>query len=263
MIRFIVTDVDGTLVKDGSPEVYPELFDVVKQLKERGMIFAVASGRQYDSIRRMFEPIANDMIFIAENGSHVVCRGQKMDVTLMDPKMAREVIEELRTLGEGYDLVVSTPNGCYIESKNKQFLDLIRHGYRNKMTLVEDVLKEPLSINKVAVFHRPSIRDIGEGRLIPKWKDKLKVCMAGEDWVDFMDLSVDKGKAMEKIQKFFGILPEETMAFGDNGNDLGMMKMAKESYAVETGREEVKKAAKYICGSYEKKGVYEVMKSLL
>ena len=36
MIRFIVTDVDGTLVKDGSPEVYPELFDVVKQLKKKG-----------------------------------------------------------------------------------------------------------------------------------------------------------------------------------------------------------------------------------
>lgn len=99
--------------------------------------------------------------------------------------------------------------------------------------------------------------------LIPQWGDKVKACMSGDEWVDFMDLSVDKGKALAFIQDYFHISKEETMAFGDNNNDIGMMRAAAESYAVENAREEVKTAAKHICPSYLEKGVYRIVKDLI
>ena len=50
MIRLIVTDVDGTLVEDGSPNINPKLFETILKLREKGIQFAVASGRPWASV---------------------------------------------------------------------------------------------------------------------------------------------------------------------------------------------------------------------
>ena len=47
MIKLIATDIDGTLVKDSTPEIYPEIFSVIREWTDRGGYFCVASGRQY------------------------------------------------------------------------------------------------------------------------------------------------------------------------------------------------------------------------
>ncbi|HOO28268.1 MAG TPA: HAD-IIB family hydrolase, partial [Lachnospiraceae bacterium] len=110
-------------------------------------------------------------------------------------------------------------------------------------------------------YHKGSIRDIGERILVPKWKDLCKACMAGEEWVDFMDASVDKGNALKTIQDFFHISKAETVVFGDNANDLGMLKRAEKSYVVANARDEVKRHAKYICAPYSEKGVYRELQN--
>ena len=104
---------------------------------------------------------------------------------------------------------------------------------------------------------------MGERVLIPQWQDKIKACMAGEEWVDFMDASVDTGNALKVIQEYLGITAAETMAFGDNDNDIGLLTAAGESYAVANARDSVKAKAKHICPSYHEKGVYRVISELL
>ena len=74
---------------------------------------------------------------------------------------------------------------------------------------------------------------------------------------------MDKGNALGVIQQYLGVSREETMAFGDNDNDIGLLQAAAESYAVENARETVKAQAKYICPSYQEKGVYQVIKQLI
>ena len=47
MIKLIATDIDGTLVADGTLDLNPEYYDVIKELKRRGTIVLAASGRQF------------------------------------------------------------------------------------------------------------------------------------------------------------------------------------------------------------------------
>lgn len=263
MIKLVASDIDGTLIKDSTPDLYPEMEAAIREMTARGILFCAASGRQYQSIRNVFRNIEEDIVFLAENGAHIRYKGKDISVTPMKREYAEAIIRELRDYYQKCDIVVSTPNGCLLETTNKEFIDLITYGYRNKFTLVKDVLEEDAQIIKIAIYQRDSIRELGEGTLIPEWKDRVKVCMAGEEWVDFMESSVDKGNALKFIRKYFDIAAEETMAFGDNNNDIGMLQAAGESYAVENARQEVKEAAKYICPSYLEKGVYKVIKDLI
>ena len=71
MIKLVASDVDGTLLPEGSSDMNPELYDVIRRLKEKGIVFAAASGRQMNSVRRVFRPVLDDVYFISNNGGYV------------------------------------------------------------------------------------------------------------------------------------------------------------------------------------------------
>lgn len=267
MIKLIATDIDGTLVKDSSPKVAVEIPKVMHSLMERGKICCVASGRQFYSIASVFHEVADKIVYIAENGAHIRYQGENLFVQKMNREHAVDIIEDFRryryhTPDSPLEIVVSTPDGSYLETSNQNFIDLIHHSYHNKYQVTQDILAEDITIIKIAFYQKGSIRSLGENILIPQWDTKVKACMAGEEWVDFMDSTVDKGHALKFLQEYFRISKEETMAFGDNANDIGMLQTAGESYAVENAREEVKQEAKYVCPPYWELGVYQVLKQL-
>ena len=263
MIKLVASDVDGTLIKDSTPDLYPEMVDTIKRLKEKGILFCAASGRQYQSLRNVFREVKDDIAYIAENGAHIRYRNTDLSVTPMKREDIEGILAMLRPYYGECETVISTANGSLVESKNQEFLELLTNGYHNCFRQVEDVLLENAEIIKIAVYRKDSIRELGESRFIPAWEKRVKVCMAGEEWVDFMDASVDKGNGLKILEAYFGIDKTETMAFGDNNNDIGMMLAAGESYAVETAVDEVKQAAGNICPGWEKKGVCKVIKKLL
>lgn len=263
MIKLIASDIDGTLVENSTAVLHPEMFDLIRKLKQKGILFCAASGRQYQSIANMFEPVKDDIIFLAENGAHI--RYQNKDIALVPMKREHieEIVHTIRRENRNGDYIVSTNNGSIMDTKNQEFIDLIKYGYRNKFRLVEDVLAEDVPIIKIAAFQKNSIRKLGEEILIPAFCDKVKATMAGEEWVDYMEVTVDKGHALQTIQEYFNIKREETLAFGDNSNDIGLLKAAGQGFAVENALDEVKAVATGICPSYDKKGVYETVNRLV
>ena len=260
-IRLIASDVDGTLIQDSTPNLYPEMEETIKRLKERGILFCAASGRQYQSLENVFRNVADDIAYIAENGAQIRYRHRNVSVTPMKRGDVEEIIKMLRPYYGECEAVISTPEGSLVESRNQTFIDLLTYGYHNTFRRVKDVLEQEDEIIKIAVYRRDSIRELGESRFIPAWEKNVKACMAGEEWVDFMDKSVDKGNGLKILEDYLGIGRQEAMAFGDNDNDIGMMQAAGESYAVDTAPEHVKKAAGAVCPGWRKKGVYQIIQA--
>ena len=60
MIKLIASDIDGTLVKDGTLAIDREYMEVIGRLIDKGIVFVACSGRQYRSERKLFTPVATD-----------------------------------------------------------------------------------------------------------------------------------------------------------------------------------------------------------
>ena len=208
MIKLIATDIDGTLVKDSSPAVDEETNGVIKELIAKGYIFVVASGRQYYSIKHLFREIQDDIVFLAENGAHIVYKGEVLSVTPMNRELIEGVISEFRAHTPPCELLVSTVDGSLMETNNQTFIDLIEHSYHNKNATCKDVLLCQLDMIKLSLYQRHSVREIAETHIIPKWGQQVKATMAGEEWVDIMDKTVDKGKGIQFLQDYFNITKE-------------------------------------------------------
>lgn len=65
-IKFIASDLDGTLLLNGAQKVSQELIPLIKRLNDNGIIFCAASGRQYPNLKRLFGDVADDMMYICE-----------------------------------------------------------------------------------------------------------------------------------------------------------------------------------------------------
>lgn len=262
MIRFIASDIDGTLVQDGNSELNPEYYDVIMKLKEKDIIFVAASGRQYPSIVKLFEPIKDDMIFIAENGAFIKCRGEEMYHNAIGKDKVHELIHDIRNIPD-CEICLSGKYVLYIESKNEKFINLLVHEYKNEVSIVPDLLAVEEDFLKVSIFTFNNA-EVDAGPIIfPKWQDQFEIVSAGTYWLDIMNKNVNKGEAIKQIQRQLSFTKEETMIFGDNINDISMLQEAEESYAIGNAREEVKAVAKHIADKNINHGVLQVLKTLL
>lgn len=263
MIKLVASDIDGTLITEGTHEFPKELADIIDRLKKHEIMFVAASGRQYKSMYRLFQEKADDVIFVSGNGSYIRCRNYDIKEHRMPKELLEKLVKEIREMGkQGYRFVAESKNAAYVETADQEFLDLLINGYHYEITPIKDVLKECDDILKISLYHKDKIQEAAD-RMIPEWGDSLQVLRSGTAWVDFMNKGVDKGSAIASIQQVMGISKEETIVFGDNNNDVGMFAQAKYSYAVENAADSVKEQAEYIADSPEKKGVLKLLESLL
>ena len=96
MIKLIASDLDGTLLKEGTMDINPEIYDIIRKLKAKGIVFAAVSGREYDSIERVFAPVKDDIYFIAGNGGIISYQGEiieKMAISCKYPQRGCGVCE--------------------------------------------------------------------------------------------------------------------------------------------------------------------------
>ena len=115
----------------------------------------------------------------------------------------------------------------------------------------------------MSIFHHNCAEDVVGDEFIKRWGKKMNVVVSGKCWVDCANKGANKGSALRHFQEEYGITPDETLAFGDNLNDIEMLKRASHSFAVENARDEVKEAANFVTPSYKEDGVLQVLKAVL
>ena len=264
MIKLIATDVDGTLVKDGTMQIDPEYMTVIKELVQKGIIFAVCSGRQFISERKLFAPIKDQLLYITDGGT-VVRTPQEILMVHTMPRdvwsgMCRMVQEQMPHC----DCFVATPDYCLAEDAGSRMFHWLRDSYGYDIREAERLADIPeQDIIKFTVYHKSACEEMCAPLFTPAWKDKAQLAAAGTEWMDCNPLGANKGTAIEFVQKHFGISPEETCTFGDNLNDIEMLQNSGRSYAVANARAEVIAAAKDTCAPYWENGVLQILKTFI
>lgn len=228
MIKLAASDIDGTLLQNGSREIPAGVFEQIARLKERGILFAAASGRQYGNLRRLFAPVADDILYLCENGA-IVYRDEEVLAKFSMPRQdALALIGQIQG-NEDCEVLISGADTSYLMPKHGDYLDHIRYFVGNHVTIIEDAESIPEDIIKVSAYCRSGAAGYDRPMGDP-WRDRFHAAVAGEKWLDFT--LADKGKGMDALCRALHIAPEEVAAFGDNFNDLPMLEMVGMPYVM-------------------------------
>ena len=261
-IRLIACDMDGTLLDDDNA-IHDDFWPLIDQLHARGIIFCPASGRQYYSLLERFKPIADELIFIAENGTYVMRKGIELSSDCLTLEAGQELIRTYRKLKlkeTDVSAVLCGKHSAYIEENNKDFLAEAAK-YYHRLERVDDLLAIEDDILKVATFTQRSSEHV----IYPTFAsfgNHHKVVVSGEHWLDVMALQANKGSGLRHIQEKLQITREQTMVFGDFLNDLEMMDEAAYSFAMANAHPQLKARANFLSPGNADNGVVRTIKSV-
>ncbi len=250
---------DGTLL-NSKHEIHESFFPVFRKLKNHGIIFVAASGRQYFNLAKTLDAVKDEVIFAAENGSYVVFQDEEIHIQAIDPEVTRELILISRNIKNTYPIICGKKK-AYVENNDEAFINHLKL-YFERYEVVNDLLE--ITDDQFLKFTLCDLAgsEVNSYPHYKKYEEALQVKVSGPIWLDISHKKANKGRAMEVLQERFNVTAEQTMVFGDYLNDLEMLEKAHYSYAMANAHPDIKKIARFIAKSNDENGVVEVLSEI-
>lgn len=262
MKKLIFIDSDETLRKtDGT--ISERTKQAIKKIKEQGHLVIICTGRpRYHTIEIMKEVKATPII-ISSNGSEIydVEKDKIIGNVFLDKKECFELFE--LSYKNNLRIVFTIDNLEYVtqytKNDNQVLLDLKNY---------KEILKEK-NIKQCMILYenKKDIVDIEKyislSNKIRIINGSLEVLNKKYEWLSIGSVYSSKGNALKKLSEYLKISKENTIAIGNDYNDISMLDEAGFSIAVFNAYDEVKKHSDYITKSNDEDGVALVLEKIL
>lgn len=254
-IKMIATDLDGTFLRDDHTYNHRLFAKVFRQMQKRGIHFVAASGSSYPRLAREFAPYLDQMSFISQNGSVVhIGREIVQDYPIKATALARvmHVLDRYYGPQDINQLVISAPMTSYVDrAMSDHNLAIVKTFYEN-VERVPDI-RHIFSALPNQEFTKISINfaeHIDLKKVAALLDQYLPASLVIENSGFNTDLIGDahgtKRNGLALLQDRFNLTDDEVVTFGDNENDLGMLAMTSQSYAMQNAHQIIRMQAGHV-----------------
>jgi Cof subfamily protein (haloacid dehalogenase superfamily) len=257
MIKLICCDLDGTLL-NSKKEITEENKKAIKEFTNRGGHFVIATGRPlmgvYNIIKELGLTKKTDTT-ITYNGGVIMKNNNKeiISTTTISGKIVKEVYKESVRLG-AYFHFFSDKNELFTTEPNEFTAVEERINHISAKVIDINEVSDNASYIKCMIVGPKEILDEARQKLRPEL-NRLAIVRSSNIFLEFQSKDVSKGIGLKFLKKYYNLSDNETMALGDEENDLSMIKEAFIGVAMENGSQVVKSCANYITDSNESSGV--------
>lgn len=233
MVKIIISDVDGTLLKKGETVLDSRILLAIQQHIEKGTIFAVASGRSYGSLEKLFAPFADKLYFICCDGGVTVHKGKAIYTRPIGASELLSITEN--ELYRDCGIVLCTPTKSFILRGDDEFAKEIYAVTGEKCEFLTGLysLREP--VVKLCVHDKNK-----SAAKLPFLSPLVRVSYNDNGWCEYVSSISNKGNAASDLQMRLYLSKFDTLALGDGVNDVELMKKAKYAACVNSACPELK-----------------------
>lgn len=261
MIKLIASDMDGTLLDDDS-KVPEETYELISALAEKGVRFVASSGRRYDTLRWLFEPVADKMDYVASLGTQVYADGRLLDREVFSTLSVMRLFETTQ-LFDCLHLALYDATHTYLLNDQSSYIRELDKDLPNAERLF-DPPSPDVSIIKAALCceYPDQLMDMAYV-LERELSEFFTFLPSGSRWIDVVPRHVNKATGLEQVMRYWGIGPDEVMAFGDSMNDYAMLRYVGHPYVMENARYAVRQIGQRVIGRNSDHAVQRVMREIL
>ena len=271
MIKLVAMDIDGTLL-DSNKNLSEENKKTVKEYEERGIKFTFSTGRIDNELEEVSSKMPYVKYGIMCNGAYVIdFENNKMLYSdLLDMSDVRYIYDTVKAMDMDMmfelqaDGVIYSERRCIEDTKRynvyhiDEFIKKTRVPVENIGEYIASREKPVANVN--IFFPTAEIRD----EVVEKIKDiNYDLSYSEGTNLEFNVKGTTKAKGLVALAEYLGISIEETMAIGDNFNDVDILKTAGVSAVMDNARDEIKKLGDFITLSNDENGVAYAIKELI
>lgn len=275
--KLVATDLDNTLIVNFN-EIPEENIGALQYLKEKGIPVVLSTGRNINLIENRL--LNNDSIkyIISCNGANVY---QTKPVALIykneiNHEVLKDLLLSIKDLAESIQLLyndhlVSTDDlmvrmiikTCINESIDIN--DLSNKNIKDYITLSDDLVdyikRHEETVAKVDIITKDGFEDQFV-KVMSRFKNLTYVKCFKNNY-EITNLNVNKGQTLSYLINRLRIDKNETLAFGDSGNDLSMAEIGIEFCAMGNASNEVKAVSNFVALDAQDCGFAKMIKKLI
>jgi Cof subfamily protein (haloacid dehalogenase superfamily) len=254
-------DMDGTLfATSGRP--LPSTISAIRDALDRGITVALASGRDAWALRHLAAASGLDpaqLVYLGLNGTTIV--DGATDRTLWSASIAPELLTPLMAHLRTFDVTPSVPAGefLYVEDRQGFNVDIEAGANAQTVVTVQPLEAVPVPANKVLISARPEVLAAEHRRISRPFAGRLDFAFSAPTHFECLPKDVHKGAALARYCELTGIDVADTVAFGDNENDIEMLTTAGTGVAMGNALESVKAAADVVTADNDSDGIAIVL----
>lgn len=251
-ISIILSDLDGTLFhNDKSISDFTK--ETIRRAQAKGILFGICTSRAKVNAIKFLEGIEPD-ILITNGGGIVYYQDKKIYNCEFSVEEVRKLIAAAFEVF-GKDVILSADNEHALYSNSKEELGDKFWTFNDFLDFNEPCMKMCIeSLDKEKVEKVASVIGLENVDYLP---------FSDIPWYKLSKKGATKEKAIEALCRHLNITSSKIAAFGDDFNDIGMLKLCGKSIAMENAIAEVKQAAGQVCASNENDGVAKWIKENL
>lgn len=246
MIKIIFFDIDGTLITLGGKDISNGVKQMLNNLQKKGIKLFIATGRPACEVPN-FEGVHFDGI-LSFNGQYCMDDKEVIYQNPLDPNDIKIIITNAKQ------------NHHFIQAADAK--QMKANGYEANLEEYFTIANQKLYVSddfdsfiENDIFQMMAAVTKDEYEALLKGTTKSKVVSWWPKACDIIPINGGKGIAVQKILEHYNYTKEESMAFGDGGNDIEMLQAVGCGIAMGNAKEEVKEIADYITDSVENDGI--------
>ncbi|MCR5350652.1 MAG: Cof-type HAD-IIB family hydrolase [Acholeplasmatales bacterium] len=258
MIKIVTIDLDGTLF-DNVKNISKQNIEAIKKCKELGVKIVIATGRPISGVMPVLKRLGlttTDDYCIIYNGSKVLNVGTKEEIfsTTITGKTVKELYDESLRLNVNFHAF--RKNEELITPKHNPYTDVEAtiNGIDDILFDIKNVKDDDEFLKAMMVDDKDNL-DMVEKNINPIYNEKYSMVRSAKIFLEFLNKETDKGKALEQLAKYLDVNMKDTMAIGDAGNDISMIKRAGLGVAMKNSFKEVLDICDFVTLSNEESGV--------
>ena len=253
MIKAVFFDIDGTLVSFHTHRVSEATRQAIRQLRTQGIKVFIATGRHLQVINNL-----GDLEFdgyVTLNGSCCYIGRDRVIYRRMIPEIALEHLIKYQEAKETFPCIFVREKDMFINYNNQHTREVFR-----MLDFPEPVVKDIHEATREGVFQLIAFFSEQQEDRIMQALPECEATRWNPLFTDVVPVGGNKSIGMEKILAYFGISREETMAFGDGGNDIPMLEYAGIGVAMGNASEEVQRHADFVTSGVDDEGIVHALK---
>jgi Cof subfamily protein (haloacid dehalogenase superfamily) len=252
-VRLVVSDVDGTLVRDDK-SLSEGVVAAVARLRKAGVPLALISARPPSGMRWLAAQLGLDTPLAAFNGGTILAPdGTTMSASRVPPAVAARALDMIDR--PGVIRWLFREGRWHAERLDEVHVPRERKA-ANQEPLVGDFPGGYAAIDKiVAVSDEPALLGALEQSVSATIGASATVIRSQTYYLDITAIDANKGQGITALARAAGVALEDVVAIGDQHNDVAMFARAGVSIAMGQGPEEVRRAATHVTGTNQEDGV--------
>lgn len=264
MFKIIASDLDGTLL-NSQKEITEYSFNVLNKAFEKGVEFAVCTGRMYKSMEYLMPQLSFSRYSITSMGAEIYDNFTKERIYL-------KPLEEQHTLALAeYAIKNNVHMNIYLD--NVLYTNSLDHYsqwyYEETTTMAKEVEGDVLEflkgkkLSKLIFISEPEDAKKHFEAIEEMLGGKINICASNSRYVECSHIDAQKDKTLRVLLDMLNLKMDQLIVFGDSGNDVSMLKNTGFSCCVANGWDEAKKAADLIIESNDNNGVARTVERLI